>query len=202
MNLHRWPAIKRSAIHTHCDNSNTLIRTILRKGPCDGPGEFAAELSLGDIAHFAGADLALRCSHSFDWKNIDLRRSCIGIIVLCIQRAYPNMDDLAVMRDIAALDGWSKGEVTPDLTDRGDALSKAVTAMSPEPPHTSDEIAIMQIWMLMQVALENKIAVCRWTNYGAASVAIVGSQLISDARNDLEETARQIQDIVERFPRT
>lgn len=202
MTLHRWPTVKRSVIRTHCDNSNTLLGAITRQGKLGGPGEIPAELSLGDIAYFAGADIALRCGQSLDWRNIDLRRTIVGIIVHWIQRAYPNMDDVAAIGDVAILESWSKGEVTSELTGRGDALLKAVIGMCPEPPHTSDEVAIMQIWMLMQVVLEDKIVVGRWTNYGAASVAIVGSQLISDARNNPEETTRQIQDIVDMFPRT
>ena len=202
MNFHRWPAIKRSAIVTHCDNLATLLGAISCPPQLRDHGEFSAELSLGDIAHFAGADIALRCSQSMDWKNIELRRTIIGIVVCWIQRAYPDIDNSAIAEYIALLSLWSKGKMTSELIGQGDALSKEVMAMSAEPPHTSDETAIIQIWMLMQVVLGEETEVDRWTNYGAASVAIVGSQLISDARDDPEEMTRQIRDIVERFPRT
>jgi hypothetical protein len=202
MTPHQWDMSKFTVIITHCDHSNTLLKAITRKSALLGAGEVSAELSLGDIAHFAGADIALRCGQSLDWKDINLRRAIVGIVVRWIQRAYPRMNDIDVIEDVTALESWSKGEAIFDLASRHDRLLKGIIGMSPEPPHTSDEVAIMQIWMLMQVTLGDAIGMNPWINYGAASVAILGSQLISDARDDPEEMARQIQDIIERFPRT
>ena len=182
-------------IEMHCDNPKALLQNLAR-----GSWRHLDRISIGDIAHAGGANAALQCSLALDWDDGDLRRTMIGILVGWIRRCYPRMDDAGVIADLKALGDWAEGNGEIQLRQQSQALLSDVTGMPAEPQRTSDETAIAQIWQLMDAALQPSSPASKWTNRGAASVAMVGSELIAEARPDVRERQRQIDDIARAFP--
>jgi len=187
-------------VAAHCDDPQDLLRKLVAVGRGRDTGTVPDRIGIGDVARVAGADAALQCSLALDWSDINLRRTMIGILVHWIRRGYPRMNDAGVIEDLDALSDWAEGDDDVELPKRSQVLLKEVTNMPSEQQRTSDETAITQIWMLMEVALQLSPSMSKWTNWGAASVAMVGSQLIAAARSNVGERRQQIEDLALAFP--
>jgi hypothetical protein len=177
-------------VAAHCDDPFDVLRKLAAPD----------RISIGQVACVAGADAALQCSLALDWQDIGLRRTMIAIMVRWIRRGYPLMDDADVIEDLGALREWAEGDESVDLRLRRRMLLKEVTNMPSEQPHTSDETAIAQTWMLLEVALQLSPRMSKWTNCGAASVTMVGAQLIAAAVSDAKERQQQVEDLQLAFP--